>query len=588
MSGATPAPSPLLAINGLKVFFQTDAPRDNDNQGHVQALGGPAGVSLIIPENTTVALVGESGSGKSLTAMSILNLLPGNAQRQGQIMFRGQDLMTMSSSSLQHIRGQHIACVFQDPMSSLNPVLTVGQQVCEPLIQHQGLTRHQAWRQAQSLLADVQLSEPQNCLKRYPHQLSGGQQQRVMIAMAMATCPQLLIADEPTTALDVTVQQQILDLLARLKTQHQMSMLFISHDLGVVSQVADQVVVMRRGMVCESGLASQVMHAPQAAYTRALLACRVSLLSGSARLQTLDAEIGAPTAEASIPTTFDLTDPSPPVVLEAQAVRQHYWVRRGLWRRVAFPALGGDSAAQGVSFQLQRGRTLGVVGESGSGKTTLGMALLRLQGRGAPLCGGRILFKGKDISHFSAAEVLTWRRQVQVVFQNPYASLNPRMSIRQALLEPLQIHRLGSQRSAQVALVVKWLHKVGLDASALSKYPHEFSGGQRQRIAIARCLTLQPEVLILDEAVSALDISVQAQVLNLLKDLQAEFGLAYVFISHDLSVVRFMADEVMVMKHGRVVEQGNAASLWHEPQHLYTQQLIAAVPKLRKPTNLNL
>ncbi len=576
MSSLTPAT--LLSIEGLKVFFRAATP--GRHQADFQAVGGPEGVSLSIPENSTVALVGESGSGKSVTAMSILNLLPDNARRQGRIIFQGQDLLPAAPSSLRRIRGQHIACVFQDPMSSLNPVLTIGQQLCEPLIQHQGLSPRQAWRQAEDLLADVQLSEPTQRMKRYAHQLSGGLQQRVMIAMAMACRPQLLIADEPTTALDVSVQRQILALLARLKTQYRMSMLFISHDLGVVSEVADQVVVMRHGVVRESGTAAQVLHSPQDAYTRALLACRVSLLSGSARLQTLESVTSAQAGDPPLAPTTLQRDAAAAVVLEAQAVQQHYWVRRGVWGRVPFRALGGDSPEQGVSFQLRRGHTLGVVGESGSGKTTLGMTLLRLQGRGAAPSGGRILFKGRALSSFSTAELLAWRRQVQVVFQNPYASLNPRMSIRQTLLEPLRIHGLAGPSQGQEALAGQWLRKVGLDESALSKYPHEFSGGQRQRIAIARCLTLQPEVLVLDEAVSALDISVQAQVLNLLKDLQDELGLAYVFISHDLSVVRFMADEVMVMQGGQVVEQGETAELWQRPQHAYTQQLLAAVPAL--------
>ena len=571
-----PPPAPLLAIEDLRVFFRAGtragAPR-------WQAVGGAQGVSLQIPENTTVALVGESGSGKSVTAMSILNLLPPNAEREGRILFQGQDLLAAPASVLRAIRGRRIGCVFQDPMSSLNPVLTIGRQLCEPLMLHQGLSRRQALAQAEALLAEVQLSEPAQRLRRYPHQLSGGQQQRVMIAMAMACQPQLLIADEPTTALDVTVQRQILALLARLKARHRMSMLFISHDLGVVAEVADQVVVMRHGEVRESGPAAQVLRAPGDAYTRALLACRASLQAGAARLQTLE---NAAAASAAVPVSPPgPADPEAPVVLAVRDLRQHHWVRRGLWGRAPLHAVGGAEPGEGVSFELRRGHTLGVVGESGSGKTTLGMTLLRLLGRGAAPYGGQALFKGRELRSLRRAELRAWRREMQVVFQNPYASLNPRMSIREALLEPLRLHRLhGGDPAAQEAQARSLLEKVGLEAGALSKYPHEFSGGQRQRIAIARCLTLQPEVLVLDEAVSALDISVQAQVLNLLKDLQAELGLAYLFISHDLSVVRFMADEVLVMQAGRVVEQGPTGPIWRAPVHPYTQQLLAAVPRL--------
>ncbi len=571
-----PPPAPLLAIEDLRVFFRAGtragAPR-------WQAVGGAQGVSLQIPENTTVALVGESGSGKSVTAMSILNLLPPNAEREGRILFQGQDLLAAPASVLRAIRGRRIGCVFQDPMSSLNPVLTIGRQLCEPLMLHQGLSRRQALAQAEALLAEVQLSEPAQRLRRYPHQLSGGQQQRVMIAMAMACQPQLLIADEPTTALDVTVQRQILALLARLKARHRMSMLFISHDLGVVAEVADQVVVMRHGEVRESGPAAQVLRAPGDAYTRALLACRASLQAGAARLQTLE---NAAAASAAVPVSPPgPADPEAPVVLAVRDLRQHHWVRRGLWGRAPLHAVGGAEPGEGVSFELRRGHTLGVVGESGSGKTTLGMTLLRLLGRGAAPYGGQALFKGRELRSLRRAELRAWRREMQVVFQNPYASLNPRMSIREALLEPLRLHRLhGGDPAAQEAQARSLLEKVGLEAGALSKYPHEFSGGQRQRIAIARCLTLQPEVLVLDEAVSALDISVQAQVLNLLKDLQAELGLAYLFISHDLSVVRFMADEVLVMQAGRVVEQGSTGPIWRAPVHPYTQQLLAAVPRL--------
>jgi len=566
------APGALLSIQNLKVFFRLESAAGPSEAASFQAVGGEQGVSLSVDSNTTVALVGESGSGKSVTAMSIVNLLPDNARRQGRIEFRGRDLITATPAELRALRGKDIACVFQDPMSSLNPVLSIGEQLSEPLRCHQGLTRRQALTQAEALLAEVQLPEPKRRLRAYPHQLSGGQQQRVMIAMAMACQPQLLIADEPTTALDVTVQRQILNLLASLKERHRMSMLFISHDLGVVREVADQVVVMRQGIVREQGPVAQVLMAPQDAYTRALWACRTSLLEAPLRLQTLD--------EASSPVTPAPVRPhdmAAPVILEARGLRQHYWLNTGLWRRRPFYALGGAQPEECVTFQLCRGKTLGVVGESGSGKTTLGMTLLQLQARSTPPYGGQILFKSQDLRTLGPEALRGLRRQIQVVFQNPYASLNPRRTIRQALLEPQRIHGLGQHEPDREARAAMLLGKVGLDETALPKYPHEFSGGQRQRIAIARCLTLQPEVLLLDEAVSALDISVQAQVLNLLKDLQAEFGLAYLFISHDLAVIRFMADEVIVMQGGLVVEHGPTEQLWQAPQHPYSQQLLSAV-----------
>lgn len=567
---------PLLSVENLKVFFRMESPGHSAEAPTFQAVGGDQGVSFEVPKNTTVALVGESGSGKSVTAMSIVNLLPDNAERRGRILFQGRDLMTASPTALRRLRGKQVACVFQDPMSSLNPVLSIGEQLCEPLMQHHGMTTRQALVQAEALLAEVQLPDPARRLKAYAHQLSGGQQQRVMIAMAMACQPQLLIADEPTTALDVTVQRQILSLLASLKARHRMSMLFISHDLGVVREVADQVVVMRHGVVRESGPAAQLLSSPTDAYTRALLACRTSLLKGEARLQTLDGD-SLPAAPADAKAEHRVPDASAPIVLEARGLTQHYWLRTGLWGRRPFHALGGLAPEDAVSFQLRRGHTLGVVGESGSGKTTLGMTLLRLQSRGVPPYGGQILFKGQDLRGDARPGLLSFRRQIQVVFQNPYGSLNPRLTIRQTLLEPQRIHGIGATQADRESRARMLLGKVGLEPAALSKYPHEFSGGQRQRIAIARCLTLQPEVLVLDEAVSALDISVQAQVLNLLKDLQAELGLAYLFISHDLSVIRFMADEVLVMQGGRVVEQGVTSQVWEAPRHSYSQQLLSAV-----------
>jgi peptide/nickel transport system ATP-binding protein len=565
----------LLAIDDLHVRFRVGegaAARD------VEAVGrGAEGVSFEIPEHTTVALVGESGSGKSVTAMSILNLLPANARRSGAIRYRGRDLLAAPRAELQRLRGREIACVFQEPMSSLNPVYSVGRQVCEPLARHLGLGRRAARERAAELFDEVGLPEPRRRLAAYPHELSGGQQQRVMIAMALACEPRLLIADEPTTALDVTIQRQILELLAALKERRRMSMLFISHDLGVVGEIADRVVVMREGTVREQGEVARVFTAPADAYTRALLACRPSLGAPlPARLAVVDTAGTEPAAAAP----RRAKDSEAPVVLEVEALAKSYWERSGPFGRRAVAVLGG--AGRGIAFRLRRGHTLGVVGESGSGKTTMGLALLRLHEPARGPTTGRVVLHGPgggvDLMRLPRSALLPIRRRVQIVFQNPYASLNPRFTVGQTLVEPMAIHGVGAGRADRERRAAALLARVGLDDSALGKYPHEFSGGQRQRIAIARCLTLDPEVLVLDEAVSALDVSVQAQVLNLLKDLQDELGLAYVFISHDLAVVRYLADDVLVMKDGVAVEHAPAAQLLTAPQHDYTRRLLAAVP----------
>ena len=552
--------TPLLSIQDLKVAFRT-----GKQDGVVQRAQAVKGIRFDIPANATVALVGESGSGKSVTAMSILNLLPENAEREGAILFQGQDLLKMSLRQLQGVRGKDIACVFQDPMSSLNPVFTIAQQLMEPLVKHLGLTPRQALARAEELLGEVGIPEPKRRLHAYPHEMSGGQQQRVMIAMALSCEPKLLIADEPTTALDVTIQRQVLELMGKLKTSRQMSMLFISHDLGVVGEIADAVVVMRHGEIREQADVATIFRSPQDAYTKALLACRPSLSENPARLMVIDDHIAGRQARQ----VGKAKDPHAPILLEVKGLKKSFWFKEGLWAKREFPAV------KGVSFQLRKGHTLGVVGESGSGKTTMGLTLLRLH----EPSGGEALFEGRDLLKLSGPDWQAMRRRIQVVFQNPYASLNPRFSIQQTLLEPMQIHAIGKDDGERLARATALLKKVGLDESALAKYPHEFSGGQRQRIAIARCLTLDPEVLVLDEAVSALDVSVQAQVLNLLKDLQDELGLSYIFISHDLAVVRFISDEVLVMQQGDVVEQAHAETLLANPQQDYTKRLLGAVPR---------
>jgi peptide/nickel transport system ATP-binding protein len=556
----------LLKVEDLEVSFRMG--RQNGEIRHNRAVQG---VSFEVPENTTVALVGESGSGKTVTAMSILNLLPDNAERRGRIEFQGRDLLRASLLELQSIRGHEIACVFQDPMSSLNPVFMVGNQIMEPLVKHLGLSRRQALARAEELLEEVGILEPKRRLTAYPHELSGGQQQRVMIAMALACSPKLLIADEPTTALDVTIQRQVIDLLTRLKNSHRMSMLFISHDLGVVGEVSDHVVVMRHGTVREQGNVADIFASPRDDYTKALLACRPSLSAPiPARLMVIDDHM----AGLAAATTAPVKDPRAPVVLEVKGLKKSFSFKSGLFGRREYPVV------KGVDFKLRRGHTLGIVGESGSGKTTTGLTMLRLHEPTA----GQVLFEGRDLLAMSGAEWQKMRRRIQIVFQNPYASLNPRLTIAQTLLEPMEIHAIGGNAAARLARASAQLSKVGLEDSALARYPHEFSGGQRQRIAIARCLMLQPEVLVLDEAVSALDISVQAQVLNLLKDLQDEFGISYIFISHDLAAVRFIADEVLVMQNGEVIEQNDTAALLAAPREGYTRRLVGAVPRGYGPT----
>jgi peptide/nickel transport system ATP-binding protein len=554
----------LLRIENLAVSFRLG--NVGGAAGRVDAVRG---VSFDVPENSTVALVGESGSGKSVTAMSIVNLLPENAERSGRIHWQDEELLQASRARIRALRGREVACVFQDPMSSLNPVLTVRSQLMEPLVRHLGLSGSTARTRCVELLGEVGMPEPERRLAAYPHELSGGQQQRVMIAMALACEPKLLIADEPTTALDVTIQRQILELLADLKKARRMSLLFISHDLGLVGEIADQVVVMRQGTVREQGPVASIFSAPRDAYTRALLACRPRLTDVPARLMVIDDHIqGQSAVRGARPK-----DPDAPVVLEVRSLAKSFWLREGVFGKREFKAV------RDVNFKLRRGHTLGVVGESGSGKTTMGLTLLRLHEPTA----GEVMFDGRDLLRLTDAERQVMRRRIQIVFQNPYASLNPRFTIGQTLIEPMAIHGIGVDAAERLQRARALLAKVGLDDSATAKYPHEFSGGQRQRIAIARCLTLDPEVLVLDEAVSALDVSVQAQVLNLLKDLQDELGLAYVFISHDLAVVRFISDDVLVMKDGEVVEQASAAQLLAAPKQEYTRRLLSAVPRGYQP-----
>jgi peptide/nickel transport system ATP-binding protein len=550
----------LLEVRDLAVEFRID------ESTRLQAVKG---VSFDVPVRSTVALVGESGSGKSVSALSVMGLLPrenATIRRGSRILYRGRDLLTLGDDEMQRVRGKEIAMIFQEPMSSLNPVFTVGFQIGEVLRKHLGLAGRALRDRTIELLAEVGIPEPQTRLEAYPFQLSGGQQQRVMIAMAIACEPKLLIADEPTTALDVTVQRQIMDLMAALQERHEMAMLFITHDLALMGEIADYVVVMRDGEVREQAPASQLFRDPRDAYTRALLACRPPLDRRPRRLPVIDDYMrgsGPPKGERSRGLRGD-----EPTLLEARGLAKSFYFRAGLLKKRELKAV------KGASFRIAKGKTLGVVGESGSGKTTVALLVARLH----QATGGEVRFEGRDLLKVNARHAMPYKRRIQIVFQNPYASLNPRFTVGQILAEPLQIHGIGADDGERRSMAAELLAKVGLPPASLEKYPHEFSGGQRQRIAIARALTLKPELLICDESVSALDVSVQAQLLNLLQDLQDEYSMSYLFISHDLAVVRYMADEVMVMKDGEVVEIAGPDELYANPKHPYTRLLLSSIP----------
>ncbi|MGK5060766.1 ABC transporter ATP-binding protein [Janthinobacterium sp. LB2P49] len=554
----------LLEVRDLRVTFRLD------KKTTFEAVKG---ISFNVPRNSTVALVGESGSGKSVSSLAVMGLLPPDntiIDPASSIHFGGRDLLKLSIAERRTMCGKDISMIFQEPMSSLNPVFTVGFQIAEVLRQHMGMNRKQARARTLALLEEVGIPDPSTKIDAYPSQMSGGQQQRVMIAMAIACEPKLLIADEPTTALDVTIQKQIMDLIAALQKKHQMSVLFITHDLGLVGEIADQVIVMRHGEVRETGEVRQVFEAPTDAYTKALLHCRPSLDERPWRLPVIaDYMEGKAGPGVEVKQRTRGYTPGDEPVLVVNNLSKSFYTREGLFGKREFQAV------KDVSFTLPRGKTLGVVGESGSGKTTVGLTLLRLH----QATGGTAMFHGKDLIAMPNKEYLPYKRRIQIIFQNPYASLNPRFTVGQILLEPMRIHKIGANDQERIAKAYWLLDKVGLPEQAFHRYPHEFSGGQRQRIAIARCLTMQPEILVCDESVSALDVSVQAQVLNLLQDLQDEFGLSYIFISHDLSVVKYIADQVMVMHKGQVVELADSDELYRNPVHPYTRTLLSAIPK---------
>jgi microcin C transport system ATP-binding protein len=530
--------SPLISVETLSVDFRggsklTHAVRD---------------VSFDIGEGETVALVGESGSGKTVTALSILRLLPYPAASHpsGRILFKGEDLLAMPDAALREIRGNKISMIFQEPMTSLNPLHTIEQQIAEVLKIHRGMSDKAARARVLDLLQKVGIDDPRGRLRSYPHQLSGGQRQRVMIAMALANEPDLLIADEPTTALDVTIQAQILELLLQLKSEFNMAMLLITHDLGIVRKMADRVCVMNNGEIVERGATGDIFAKPKHAYTKHLIA---SEPKGS-----------PPPADAKAKT-----------ILETKNLRVWFPIRRGFLRRT----VGYIKAVDGIDLAVKEGQTLGVVGESGSGKTTLGLAVLRLVSSQGP-----IVYLGDRIDTYDSKRMRPLRRDMQIVFQDPYGSLSPRLSVGQIIEEGLTIQNRGLSRAERDERVARALTEVGLDPAMRDRYPHEFSGGQRQRIAIARALVLEPKFLILDEPTSALDVSVQAQIVDLLRELQRRHRLAYLFISHDLKVVRALANSIVVLRHGKVVEQGPAQTVFAAPKTDYTKALLAAAFEL--------
>ena len=598
---ATAAAPPLLQIRELRTYFH----------GKRETVRAVDDIDLLIEEGETLGLVGESGSGKSVTSLSVMRLLESTANiESGEISYFGRDLVHLPSRDMRDLRGKDIGMIFQEPGTSLNPVFRVGDQVGEALRVHLGMSRKEARQRTIELFEEVGIPEPERRIDSYPHEMSGGQKQRVMIAMALSCNPKLLIADEPTTALDVTIQAQILDLIRRLRDERGMSILFISHDLGVIAEIADRIAVMFRGRIVERGSVTGVFNNPQHPYTKGLLACRPHLDRDFRRLPTvadfMDVDEDGDGGEIRIterdlsaealgelvgrgrgrllhpqpaleslgytedPGPGDLIDQDAEPLLTVRDLKVYYPIKSGFLRR----QVGEVKAVDGISFDVYSGQTLGLVGESGCGKTTTGLALLRL----IDITGGRVHFDDQDVTRIPASRLRALRGQMQIILQDPYSSLNPRMTVEAMLTEAMAIHKIGDSRRDRRDRAARLLEEVGMEADHLRRYPHEFSGGQRQRVSVARALAVQPELIICDESVSALDVSVQAQVLNLLKDLQEEHGLTYIFISHDLSVVKFMSDMMAVMLDGKIVEQGPSEAIYRTPREDYTRRLIEAVP----------
>ena len=577
----------LLDVKNLVTEFKTDS-------GIVKAVND---VSFTLNKGETIGIVGESGSGKSVTSLSIMRLIPNPPGRiaSGQILYNTRDgkqvdLAQIADKDMRHYRGNEIAMIFQEPMTSLNPVFTCGDQVMEAILLHQKVNKQQAKDITLKMFEKVRLPNPQRILDAYPHQLSGGQKQRVMIAMAMSCNPSILIADEPTTALDVTVQKTILDLMYQLKHEIDSAIMFITHDLGVIAEIADRVLVMYKGRIVEQGTVLEIFSNPQHPYTRSLLACRPPLGKRLSKLPTVVdfmrekedgsiEELNTSVEDAIKAVIIDpkVTDERREKLLKQEPVLKVENLKT--WFPVKKDFMGNTveyvKAVDDVSFDVYPGETLGLVGESGCGKTTLGRTILRL----APATSGKIIFDGKDLLSLSNKEMMDVRKNLQIIFQDPYSSLNPRITIGDAIMEPMSVHGIYSNEKERKEKVVELLGKVNMKPEFFYRYPHEFSGGQRQRICIARALALNPKFIICDESVSALDVSVQAQVLNLLIQLREEFKFTYIFISHDLSVVKFMSDRMVVMNKGKIEEMGSSDEIYNNPQKEYTQKLISAIPK---------
>ncbi|QQS28327.1 MAG: ABC transporter ATP-binding protein [Sphingobacteriales bacterium] len=579
--------APLLEVINLETHFKTE-------DGIVKAVDK---VSFDLKRGETIGIVGESGSGKSVTALSVMGLIPNPPGKivGGQILFRNKqnvqvDLASLPENEIRKYRGNEIAMIFQEPMTSLNPVFTCGSQVSESIMLHKKLNFQEAKTSTLELFNKVQLPSPERIFQAYPHQLSGGQKQRVMIAMAMSCDPSILIADEPTTALDVTVQKTILELMEQLKKEIDSSVMFITHDLGVIAEIADRVVVMYKGKIVEQGNVVEIFTNPQHPYTKGLLACRPPLgkrlrklpivddfmsvdESGNLQEKSTSVEEMIQRVEISSEETAkrweSLQQQTP--LLQVSNLKTYFPAKKNIFGKT----LEWVKAVDDVTFDVFPGETLGLVGESGCGKTTLGRTILRL----APAYEGSILYKGKAILEMPEPELKELRKEMQIIFQDPYSSLNPRLTIGNAIMEPMMVHGIFNNNKERKDRVIELLETCNMNASHFSRYPHEFSGGQRQRICIARALALNPKFIICDESVSALDVSIQAQVLNLLIDLRTKFGFTYIFISHDLSVVKFMSDRMIVMNRGKIEEMGLSDDIYNNPQHAYTQKLIAAIPK---------
>lgn len=558
--------TPILSIKNLTISFV----KEKKYQSVIH------GIAYDLFPNEILGIVGESGSGKSVSSLAIMGLLPEKISKieQGTILFENRDVVELSQKEKRQIRGKKIAMIFQEPMSSLNPSLRCGFQVEEMLFEHTSLSKTAVKKEVLLLFKKVKLPHPEKIYNSYPHEISGGQKQRVMIAMAIACQPQILIADEPTTALDVTVQKEIIELLKELQRNTQMSIIFITHDLSLLAEIANRVLVMYRGNIVEQGAVEQVFHHPEHQYTKALIASRPSLDIRVKKLPTIQDFLNN-TIDPSIITKEERLQQhkalyDQPPLLEVMNVEKEYVSRAGLLGKETF-----FKAVNDVSFKLYEGETLGLVGESGCGKSTLGNAILLLD----KATSGTILYKGIAINQLSATEVRNLRKEIQIIFQDPFSSLNPRIPVGKAILEPMKVHKLYQNDAQRKVKVLEILERVGLSPEHYNRYPHEFSGGQRQRIGIARTIALQPKLIVCDESVSALDISVQAQVLNLLNELKENFGFSYIFISHDLAVVKYMSDQVLVMNKGKIEELGDADEIYAHPKTAYTQKLIAAIPK---------